>query len=197
VGAGSVVGGSVVLGTELVVPPWSVVDEVLPGRVVVGSGLGTISPVTVSTVVLGGSLMMTSIPERLTTRARTGSGRTTSPCGPNDTAVAGWLGGISTGRPSLSVGDVAPFAIGAVSCSWRSPLRLSQPRPMTSTTTDAAMSVAPTAGGGFGLLSDVPSPSPMTAMMQRRTIARQRLVLAATLPLPRRRHPAGESMRRR
>src|SRR5690606_18927404 len=143
---------------ELLPPP---VDVEVPrvGEVVVppSGERGTMRPVTVSTVVPGGRATMTSLPSSSTMRARSGSGRTMRPSWPNDTGTAGWLGGMSTTSPSGSVGGVTPPTTGTASRSRPSPPRLSQLRPITRTTIEAAISVAPTAGGAVRRVDD-PSP---------------------------------------
>ncbi len=120
----------------------------LPGRVVVGNR-GTISPVRVSTVESGGSGTTMSSPDTGSTmRARTGSGRIIRPLASSSTAVAGWLGGRSTGRPSSSVGTVTPPG-GRLANPPSSPERLSH-RSATASTTSATATAASRATEGGG-----------------------------------------------
>lgn len=149
-----VLGGRVVTGGRLDVGP---VVAVVPPEPPVGDGM--MSPVTVSTVVFGASGTTTASPLSSTTRARVGSGRRISPSGPKDMAVAGWLGGTSTSRPSASVGNVMPSDVGMARRVAASS-RLIQIVPITSTAMPAAMTTAPTYGEGAARPPSRRSPSP-------------------------------------
>lgn len=144
---GSVVGGCVVGGCVVgdppsvvpVVPVPGLVVTVLPGLEVPGLPIGTTLPST--TVEPGGRSTSTSSPEGLMMRALTGAGRMISPDMANDTAIAGWLGGIVVETPFPSA--AARRADGAAS-STGSPPWFTHVKPMATAKINAARRVSPT-----------------------------------------------------
>jgi hypothetical protein len=138
VGPVVVVVGPVVVVVGRVVPLPGLVVAVLPGRVVPVLPMGTTSPST--TVEPGGSGTTTSSPvSGSTMRAVDGAGRTIAPVLVNDTATAGWLGGMVVDEPSSPV-----WSDGAASSTESSPPWLTHVKPMATAKITAARRVSPT-----------------------------------------------------
>jgi hypothetical protein len=139
-----VVGGFVVddpPAVVLVVPVPGVVVPLLPGPELPVLPIGTTSPST--TVEPGGRGTSTSSPDSGSMmRAVTGAGRMIWPVPVNDTATAGWLGGIVVAAPISPV--PVRWAEGAASSTESSPPWFTQVKPMATAKMTAARRVSPT-----------------------------------------------------
>jgi hypothetical protein len=138
VGAVVVVVGAVVVVVGPVVSLPGLVVPVLPGRVGPVLPIGTTSPSI--TVEPGGSGTTTSSPvSGSMMRAVDGAGRMIAPVLLNDTATAGWLGGMVVEAPFSPV-----WADGAASSTESSPPWFTHVNPMATAKITAARRVSPT-----------------------------------------------------
>jgi hypothetical protein len=132
---GPVVGGPAVVP---VVPDPGLVVPLPPGPEVPAVAAGTTSPST--TVEPGGSGTTTSAPvSGSMMRAVDGAGRMIAPVLLNDTATAGWLGGMVVEAPFSPV-----WADGAASSTESSPPWFTHVKPMATAKITAARRVSPT-----------------------------------------------------